>query len=365
MAISPIVDDFTVVDCDVHTMTSTAIQREVSHRLDEPYRSQLDPDNGTLTGTTPSAGFPVTVPGQWHGTVREITDPHEDIYVPLCEEFGVDYPLINMGTRDLDSIPESRRALQEMRAINDVLLDRFLDGHDELYGLATIATREPDKAAEEIDRMATEKKIAGLYVQLAWPDPALGDPSYDIMYRAAEDNGLSFAFHSGGGGGGKAHFQGLSRAVGNYLTLHTTAHPMDHILHLTSLIYGGVPVKFPDLNFVWLEGGLGWAAYLIGRMNRDYGERRFEAPLLENSPESYVRDSCYFSTQPVEEYDDPEKIFNVIDIIGADSIVFSTDYPHFDFDNPQTIVDILSKLDTEDRAKILGANAMQAFGIEA
>lgn len=356
--------DFPIVDCDVHVMRSTAVQRDVAARLDEPYRSQLDPDAATLTGAYPSTGYPITVPDTWHGTTHDIADPEADINVPLCEEFGVTLPIVNMGTRDLDSIAEDRRAAQEMRAVNDVLLERFLDEHDHFYGVASLATRDPARAAEEIDRVGSEDRIVGLYVQLPWIDPALGDPSYDVMWQAAADRGLPFVFHSGGGGAGKAYAGRLGRTLQTYLQLHTLSHPFDHMLHFTSMLYEGVPVKFPELDFVWLEAGLGWAAYLLGRMNRDYAERRFEAPLLEKSPEEHARDCCYFATQPLEEFDDPENTRRIIDVIGPDSMVFATDFPHFDFDHPGAIETFFAHCSRDDREKIFSRNAAEVFGLE-
>jgi predicted TIM-barrel fold metal-dependent hydrolase len=355
--------DRLVVDCDVHMMNGENIMRDVAKQMEEPYKSQLDPDTGQgglSMSAYPSSGYTVSTPGVWSGSTRGIEGP-EDIREPLCEEFGVDHPIINTGTIGVNFIPEPDRAEQEMRAKNNVLLDMFLDDNPDWFGLATLRSQEPDKAAEEIDRMGDEEQIVGCYIALPFTMPPLGDPQYDVMYEAAEDNDLMFMFHSGGGL--NSYAPNMPRELNAYLQGHTISHPVEQTYNLVSMIYEGVPEKFPDLNFVCQEAGLGWAAYLMGRMNRDYSQRRFDAPLLEKSPEEYVRDSWYFTTQPMEEYNDPTRLRNTIDTIGPESIVFSSDHPHFDFDYPANVAKMFDHLDDEDIDKVFHQNAIDAFNL--
>jgi predicted TIM-barrel fold metal-dependent hydrolase len=290
---------------------------------------------------------------------RLVEDPVEDISEALCEEFGVDYPILNTTAR-LDAYPEEERALQMMSAINNMMLDRFLDDHDHIFGLMTLAMRRPEKAVEEIDRLASEKKIVGLYVNPGGQHRALGDPCYDPIYRVAENYELPIVYH-GSGGGLRWECPGVQRALDKYLSVHTLEHPWGMMLTLTSLIVQGVPEKFPDLDFVFLESGIGWVPYMMYRLNREYSQRRSDAPLLTRSSEEYIRESCYFATQPLSEPNNPDHIRQLIDQVGADSIVFSTDHPHFDADNPSAITRYLSHLSAADQRKILSGNALDIF----
>lgn len=102
----------------------------------------------------------------------------------------------------------------------------------------------------------------------------------------------------------------------------------------------------------------------MSRLNRFYEERPSEAPILDRPPEEYIRESFYFGTQPLCEPNDPEHLHTLLDVVGADSIVFSTDFPHFDFDNPESIDNYLRTLFTaEEREKVLHRNAAEAFGL--
>ena len=291
---------------------------------------------------------------------RQVKSP-ADIQETLCNEFGVDYPVLN-ATSWLPRLPESDLAVNLMQAYDDLLLDKFLDGNDHFHGLATIATQKPDKAAEELDRIGDEDQMIGAYICTTGPDKPLGDPRYDILYQAAEDNDLQIVFH-GSGGGFMFEFPRQNQAFEKFFEVHTLAHPWSQMMTMTSLITHGTPEKFPDLNFIFLESGLSWVPYMMFRMNKEYSMRRSELPLLEKSPEEYIRD-FYFASQPVGEPNDPNHLRQILEIIGADSIMFATDYPHWDFDHPEAVETYLSQnFTTEEHSKVLSDNAIDAFNL--
>lgn len=359
-------EEMDVIDCDVHVMNPEPIQKAKAEYMSEPYRSATDPDVDSIGGY-PRSGSLVEVPGEWEGVPlgaeddRGLIDDTKDVREPLVDEFGIDYPILNMGAGGVNGYPNSEFREEAMRATNNVLLDRFLDDNDDFFGVATVATSLPEKAAEEIDRMADEESIVGLYTATSMIDPPLGDPQYDVMYEAAEDNDLPFVLHSAPS---NIQAPNLDDRYDSFLELHTLGHPMSHMINLVSMIYRGVPEKYPDLDFVFVESGLGWAAYLKGRLNREYAERRFDAPLLRKDPGEYIDDSFYFGNQPIEEYADPTKILNTVETLGVENVVFATDFPHFDFDHPSIMNKYYGSLSQEDRRRIFCDNAAEVFGLE-
>lgn len=356
-------EDMRVVDCDVHVMSAEEVRRDIADRMEEPWSSHLHPDKDPKGNPYPRTPFATSIQNWGRGEEHEaLVDPEEDVEEALCKEFGIDHPILNMGAGGVDLIPEDERRKQTMQAKNDVLIDRFLDANDDFYGVITLETCDPESAVEEIDRLGGENQIVGAYVQLRLVDPPLGDPRYDVVYDAMQDHGLTLTLHSGAGISHNYHR--ITWSLNNYLQLHTLGHPLDHMINLTSMIYEGVPVKFPDMNVVHTEAGIGWAAYLMGRMNRDYRQRRFDAPLLEKSPEQHIRDNWYFGTQPMEEYDHPGDYQHLVDVVSPDNIVFATDHPHFDFDYPASTDRFYSNLSQEDREKIFWRNAAEAYGLD-
>lgn len=347
------VEDTIVVDTDVHL---TITPGEAAEYIDEPYRSYVQ--NPTYT-PVPFDGWNREMGGKIQS--ERIRNP-EDIEGPLCTDFHVDYPIVN-ALPMISRLQQTDLALALNRGYNDLLLDKFLDENENFLGLASIATQDPARAAEEIDRVGNEKQIVGILLDTNGPNPPIGDQSYDIIYRAAADNDLQIAYH-GSVNGGAIEFPRQNQGFEQFIEAHTLFHTWGGMMTLTSLIINGVPEKFPELNFSLLEAGISWVPYMMWRLNKEYSIRRSEAPLLEKSPEEYIRDQFYFGTQPIGEPNDPTMLKQMIELVGVDSVMFATDYPHWDFDNPESVDKHLqANFEPEDREKVLYKNAVEAFDL--
>ena len=106
---------------------------------------------------------------------------------------------------------------------------------------------------------------------------------------------------------------------------------------VASLVFEGVFERFPKLKVVLIEGGFAWAPALCWRMDKHWERMRKETPHVKRPPSEYVREHVWFTTQPIDEPDDPQHLADIMDWIGWDRLMFSTDYPHWDFDDPQHV----------------------------
>lgn len=354
-----LIRDHTIIDTDIHLSTAVTLPDDIEPYVDEPYLSRIRKHNSRPI--RPSDGFDRSIGGKIDDNLT--IDGPEQIQDTLIEAFGVDIPIFN-ATHFYASIPRTDVAIALMSAYNDWLLDTFLDDHDDWYGLLGVAPQKPDKAAEEIDRVGDEDQIVGVYLRTSGPNKPLGDPSFDVIYDAAQSKNLGIGYH-GGASDFPRDFPKQYQSIETFLTEHTLAHAWSQMLTLTSIIVQGVPEKFPDLEYVFMEAGLGWATYLISRLNMEYKRRRSEAPLLNQPPEAYIREKCYFTQQPLADFNNPAHLANTLEIMGPESIVFSTDYPHWDFDHTSVLNDMLETNfpDPSDRRKILSENAASAFNI--
>jgi predicted TIM-barrel fold metal-dependent hydrolase len=352
-----ILESETIVDNDVHLILSPD---DLVPYLDDQYKRRI---KHTKYGILPGDGWDRTINGKIKDKSHNVQSP-ERIDKSLINELHVDYPILNTAA-PMNLHPETEWAVELMRAHNDLLLDQFLDVYDNFKGLLTITTQDPAAAAEEIDRVADEKHIVGGYIMNTGPNPPLGDPVYDPIWKAAEDNGINIAFH-----GDALGFQNLfprqNHAVNSFLPVHVLAHPWSHMLTMTSLITNGVVEKFPDLEFAFLEAGLTWVPYMMFRLNKEYWIRQSEAPLLERAPEEYIRDQMYFASQPLGEPISANKdaLAPILDAVGTDSLLFATDYPHWDFDSPEELDQHLRRSFTEEeRKQVLNSNAADLFDL--
>ena len=343
----------TIVDVDVHLGIP---QDALARYTDDPHASWLRAPGIQLK----SPGWDPTLGGKI--PARSVADP-ATVREEVIDGLGVDVPLLNVF-RNLARLSQTDTAVALQRACNDWLLDGFLDD-DDFLGLATVQTQRPDRAAEELDRVGDENGIVGVFLPTTGPDPPLGDPVYDPLYEAAADHGLTPVFHGATNSGFDVGFPKYNQAFEKFIEAHVNAHLWSQAMTVTSLVTHGAPVKFPELDFVVLEAGIGWVPYLMFRLNKEAAMRRAEVPLLDDDPESYIRDAFYFASQPLGEPTDAAHMGQLLEMVGVDSLLFASDYPHWDFDHPSELYGHLNRhFDAEERERVLSENAMDVFGLD-
>ena len=86
-----------------------------------------------------------------------------------------------------------------------------------------------------------------------------------------------------------------------------------------------------------------------------------EVPHLKRAPSEYLREHFWVSTQPMEEAEEPDHLMEVMTWVGFDHIMFASDYPHWDFDDP--LLALPPALDHEHRRKVMSENARALYGL--
>jgi predicted TIM-barrel fold metal-dependent hydrolase len=72
------------------------------------------------------------------------------------------------------------------------------------------------------------------------------------------------------------------------------------------------------------------------RLDKNWKTLRAETPWLDQRPSDYIRQNIRFTSQPVEEPDDPAHLLDIFDMMDAQqTLLFSSDYPHWDNDSPE------------------------------
>ena len=94
------------------------------------------------------------------------------------------------------------------------------------------------------------------------------------------------------------------------------------------------------------------------RLDHEYMMRSSEAPALKRLPSEYMRD-MYYTTQPLERSN--RKILQcTLEAFNAETqLLFSSDWPHWDFDPPSTIT-TLPFLSDQAKRNILGLQRVPA-----
>jgi hypothetical protein len=272
-------------------------------------------------------------------------------------ETGVVNPTLNLG---LSEVNNDRFAVALATAYNDWLLSE-LDQHSDLVGNAVIAPQHPERAAEEIDRIADEDDIAGIQLPASGVMPPLGHRQYQPIYDAAAAHDLPIAMKStvGNKSFGQQYWWAQS-----FPEDFVYQHSFVQMRNITSLLFEGVPERH-DINFVVQGAGLGYVPFFTYRLDDHYLELGYELPALSQLPSAYLSESFYWATQPIPHPEDTRPYFAaMVDMIGPDNVVFASDLPHAVTDVPETIVDRLTAyLTTADLNAVLGGNAERLYGL--
>jgi predicted TIM-barrel fold metal-dependent hydrolase len=139
--------------------------------------------------------------------------------------------------------------------------------------------------------------------------------------------------------------------------------PINYMTHINSLVCEGVFEKFPKLTFVAIEGGIAWLPHLMWRMDKNYKGLRDTTPWLNKLPSEYITEHIRLTTQPIEEPKNPEHLVQIFEMIQAEkTVMFSSDYPHWDNDNPRLALPRLSKT---MKQRILAGTAAELYGLHS
>lgn len=349
----------TIVDADAHYSETTGELAEYVDS-DDPWSHRLENTKYSLR--------PNSTPDHYgYGRIkRDIVDYLDGEMSPdeipkAMDHLGLDKTIIlsNKCLAFARMRGDDRRPEIFAKAYADFALDKIVDVDEGIYGLAILPHQDVDAAVQLIDRIGDEKGIVGLGLITASPEPPLGNRKYDPIYEAAQDHDQPIVFHAGGSSLDHYHIKGYER----FIETHTLGFLQSNMSQLTSIVIQGVPEKFPDLDIVFQESGVLWVPSLMYRLDAEYMKRQSEAPLLEKRPSKYITD-FYFGTQPMEEptEENQEYFENVFELLGAGQLMYSSDYPHWDYDPPSVITD-LPFLSEAEKTAILGGNAEGVFGI--
>jgi len=335
-----------VVDTDVHEMLGSA--SELKPYLGEQWHSYID--SGWSYPFFFSYGYPTTAGFARADAIPE-TGPAGSSYdlmrSQLLDRFDVRVAILTSLFFPGDMQVQTAFGNALATAYNDWMSATWLKRDTRFRGSICVNTSDPLAAAEEIDRVGGRDS----YVQviLGPSDVGYGDRRFRPIFDAAQRNQLHVALHPSAR---------ARTAIGypEHLAEWRVCGPVQHHqAQLVSLVFGGVFERHPDLRVVLIEGGWTWLPHTLWRMDENFRALRVEVPWLQRQPREYVLENVRFTTQPTESLT-ARRYMEVLDEIGTDEmLLFSSDYPHFDFDSPAR--SLPSGLPVETRRRIMFENA--------
>jgi uncharacterized protein len=347
-----------IIDCDIHPTTQN--RSELYPWLPERWQKHLAEYGAQArlpfsTGTQYPKAAPATArrdawPPAGGPPGSDLAFMQTQLLDPNDTAVGILSPLHGSARNtDLDAAICS--------AVNEWQIEQWVKPEPRLRASVTVAHEDPDLAVEEIARRAGDARFVQILLPSKTNEP-LGRKRYWPIFAAAQSAGLPIGVHVNSVGGGYASTG--SGWPSYYLQdHHINVHSFQ--AQVASLALEGVFQRFPRLRMVMIEGGFAWLPALCWRLDRHWARMRDEVPECRRPPSEYIREQLWFTTQPVEEPEQPEHLRDTLNWIGWDRLMFATDYPHWDYDDPAAAFKIA--MSEQERAIIFRANACAVYGL--
>lgn len=362
---------YELVDCDVHPIMKGGmgdlkpyLSKAAQHRLGIDGRRGLTtsgqreavsiPRNmlyvnpaGVLRGDAyaPDGSAPGADPAY---TARQLLDAHR-----ISRAILIGGEVLGLG-----AMPDPDVAALIAAAYNDWLAEAWLAADDRYRGTIVVGAQDPALAAKEIRRSGANQRFVAVLLPLT--NILMGQRHYYPIYEAAAELGLPITVHPNSGEGIFRTSPSMAGAAPTYYVEWHTGLSQVFQANLISLVCHGVFERFPTLKVVVTEGGLGWIPDVLWRLDKNVKGLRDEVPWVLRLPSEYVFDHVRFTSQPLPEPRLRQHLHVLCDIVHADrTLMFSTDYPHWDFDNPRHALTVLP---AQIRQRVKVDNAVETYG---
>lgn len=347
----------TLVDCDVHQEFSS--WEDLRPYLGPAWWERIGP-KGVPFGRRPYENVRghIISEDMINPRTGKAADDPEWVKMELFDKHGVDVGVLTSNVLSLSSHPNIAMASALARAYNDWTLDRWVRPHPEFKGSIIVNPQDPDFSVDEIERLADDPGMVQVLIFSGSNNP-YGQPRFFRIWEAAAHHGLPVAMHSGGETVGIAPTGTMAGPLSYYIEGHAL-QTQSAMVHVTSMVMEGVFERLPELRFLCIEEGVSWVPHVMWRLDKDYKGNRSECPWLKKLPSDYILEQVRYSTQPIDEPRTPAHLVQLLEMIDAwHTVLYATDYPHWDFDNPAIA---LKDVPAEMRERIFVGNALDLYG---
>jgi len=380
---------YTIIDADTHvtetpelwTSRAPASMKDRVPRIVTNSRGTqrwvLGDNQGMLAvpGTTATAGA-----GTFKKPPRTFDEMHPGAYdakarLKYMDQMGiwamVMYPNVGgFGAQQFLKLNDPELMLTCVQIYNDWQTEWASADSRRLLPITSIPFWDVKAAAQEVRRCAAMGHRGILFTgePQYFGQPMLGDPHWNPLWEVACDLNLPISFHVGSGD----MTEGLLKdRVATYgLAPAFTALAIDILLQngkqVADLIMSGVLNRFPTIQFVSVESGIGWIPFMLEAMDYQFegNQVREDHPEFKLMPSEYFARNvyaCYWFEQTA-----PRRL---IDKIGANRVMFETDFPHptslYADEVHKRINGGLADCEASVRRKILWNNAQRLYRVES
>jgi predicted TIM-barrel fold metal-dependent hydrolase len=360
-------DDYYIVDVDSHHVELDSwseilecIDNPVLRRTGQqmarnwPYAKNLALSNHPPGLTLQDVAGRIPHQARLGETVEAANGEHRDLTLirRALESLSIDVqvvfpqPILEIG---LHPNPEVETEL--IMAYNRWFTERILAAEPRVKSMLALPFSHPEMCLRAIREFGEKPGVVGFLVT-SQRHAGVFQNAYMPVYRELEERGLPLGFHAGPD-------YAIGKQMNRFVSVHALSFVTCNMIHLTNWIMNGLPERFPKLKVVWIESGLAWLPFMMQRLDSEYLMRQSDAPLLRRLPSEYMRE-MFYTSQPMERTN-LRLLEATFEAIHAETqLLYSSDWPHWDFDVPARVAD-LPFLDEQAKRNILGENARKLF----
>ena len=290
---------------------------------------------------------------------------HQAGYDPVArveaqQQDGIDgeviYPSVGML---LCNHPDLELKHAMFQAYNRWIAEYCDHDRNRLFGCGQSAMRTPEEGIADIEAIHAAG-LRGIMLP-GTPGPAYDngpdydDPAWDDVWRACLDLGVVPSFHILTG----PAYRPRGPKLNTFMSIIRGNQDL-----IGTFIFGGVFDRVPELTIVCVEADAGWAPHYSYRMDHAYNRHRawLTAAEIQRKPSEYFADHVRLTFQ------DDWSAFRMAEagLLPAKQLMWANDFPHSDSTWPWSqhmLSEQTKNIDPDDRAAILGGNAVELYGL--
>ena len=329
--------------CDEPWRRALAAESPTERWLDTPGYSPLTPIDPPLGDRPETDVYVVTSADQLRADLDrrglEAALLISDRFVGLAQSGDEDYAVSLAG------------------AYNRYLRERWLDPARGLHGAILLPPQDADAAVREIEANAGQPGVAAGLLSTVNLAPLWGSRERDRLFAAAEAADLPLVLHGATTYGNVFPYQ--LQHFESPLARGALSQPLGALANVVDMVTTGVFARHPRLRVLVCEAGLAWLPFVGTRLDGQWRHLRASAPELTERPSEYLRRQLWVTTHPAGDLG-PGELGRLIEWVGADRVLFGSDWPHFDSDEP---AELAAALPAGARDAVMGGNARRLLAI--
>ena len=329
------------------------------HELQQ-YRKRSLPSSKTET-SQPLSGSRMAAGGHLNFAIERNYDAEAQVMGMELEgiDIAVMFPTTGLSLIARDNM-DPHLSLALCHAYNNWIHEFSQHSPEQLKWAAMLPLHDVNMACAELARCVNELGAVGSFVRPNMINGHMWHSNYwNPLFEMHCELNVAIGFHEGTG----AHNSHMNVLYGeNRFYRHVASHWIEMQQALIAMLIAGVFEFYPTLRVGYLEAQNSWVPGILTRIEWDYPQYRdSHAPYLSLTPKEYFQRNCWAAVEGSE----PE-IESTAELIGADRMCISTDYPHFDSNFPNVSNNLLNNVARETAAAIfLGGAGLWDFDEDA